>query len=303
MTVRTYSSPGAFKQALEQRLRGSAGHAGGLARQRQLLVFDRFLARVVAVVGEAVILKGGLALEFRLERARTTRDIDLRMVGSPDEVLARLQEAGRRDLGEYMTFEVVPDQHHPTIQNDGMQYEGYRFRAECRLAGKLYGQPFGVDVAFGDPILGVPELVVADDVLAFAGIAPPDLRLYPIESHIAEKLHAITMPRLRPNTRVKDLPDIALLATVRTVEASRLRAAFEQTFRFRNTHPLPERIDDPSDRWITPYLAMARNDELEWTTLEEVTSAVRRFLDPVLAGGLDASWDPVGKRWQAPGPG
>jgi hypothetical protein len=39
-------------------------------------------------------------------------------------------------------------------QNDGMQYEGLRFRAECRLAGKLYGQPFGVDVAFGDPILG-----------------------------------------------------------------------------------------------------------------------------------------------------
>ena len=32
--------------------------------------------------------------------------------------------------------------------------DGLRFRAECRLAGKIYGQPFGVDVAFGDPILG-----------------------------------------------------------------------------------------------------------------------------------------------------
>jgi len=26
------------------------------------------------------------------------------------------------------------------------------------LAGKLYGQPFGVDIAFGDPILGEPEV-------------------------------------------------------------------------------------------------------------------------------------------------
>jgi hypothetical protein len=60
-----------------------------------------------------------------------------------------------------------------------MQYDGLRFRAECRLAGKVYGQPFGVDVGFGDPIFGEPDVVVADDVLAFAGIAPPTLRLYP----------------------------------------------------------------------------------------------------------------------------
>ena len=49
MTVRTYSSPEAFKQALEQRLRTSAQSGGEFARKRQLLVFDRFLARVVAV--------------------------------------------------------------------------------------------------------------------------------------------------------------------------------------------------------------------------------------------------------------
>jgi hypothetical protein len=107
------------------------------------------------------------------------------------------------------------DTEQPKIQNDGMKYEGLRFRAECRLAGKLYGQAFGVDVAFGDPILGEPETVVADDVLEFAGIAPPVVRLYPIETHIAEKLHAYTMPRARPNTGIKDLPDIALLATTR----------------------------------------------------------------------------------------
>lgn len=76
----------------------------------------------------------------------------------------------------------------------GIVYQGLRFRAECKLAGKVYGQPFGVDVAFGDPILGEPESVVAEDVLAFAGIAPPTLRLYPIETHLAEKLHAYCMP-------------------------------------------------------------------------------------------------------------
>jgi hypothetical protein len=100
-----------------------------------------------------------------------------------------------------------------------MQYEGKRLRAECKLAGKLYGQPFGVDVAFGDPMLNEPETLVAEDVLSFAGVPPPTLRLYPVETHLAEKLQAYTMPRHRPNTRVKDLPDIALLATARTLDA------------------------------------------------------------------------------------
>jgi hypothetical protein len=94
-------------------------------------------------------------------------------------------------------------------------------------------------------MLGPPEIVVAEDVLGFAGIAPPTLRIYPIETHIAEKLHAFTMPRARPNSRVKDLPDLALLASAGPLEAERLRAALEQTFTFRKTHALPPALPAP----------------------------------------------------------
>jgi len=298
MTVRTYSSPEAFKQALEQRLRSSEKSGVEMARRRQLLVFERFLARIVAVLGDAATLKGGLALECRLERARTTKDVDLRLMGSPYNILAKLQEAGRRDLGDFMTFEVGPDEDHPEIQNDGMQYNGLRFRAEGKLAGKLYGQRFGVDVAFGDPILGDPELMVAEDVLSFAGIPPPTLRLYPIETHIAEKLHAYTMPRKRPSTRVKDLPDLALLATAQTLDAKRLREALDQTFTFRKTHPLATNLPAPLSVWATPYAAMAREDQLAWPTLEDVAGAAQAFLDPVLAGSLDATWLPETWGWR-----
>ena len=247
------------------------------------------------MLGDAATLKGGLVLELRLDRARTTKDVDLRLVGSPEEVLGRLQEVGRKQLGDFMAFELAPDADHPQIANDGMQYEGQRFRAECKLAGKLYGHPFGVDVAFGDPILGEPEVVVADDVLAFAGIAPPTLRLYPLETHIAEKLHAYTMPRARPNSRVKDLPDLALLATARPIEAKRLRAALELTFTFRKTHALPAAVPAPNETWRRPYESMAREDLLIWATLDDATQAARAFLDPVLAGLVEATWDP--RRW------
>jgi hypothetical protein len=297
MTPRTYSSPEAFKQALEQRLRASAKSGAEFARKRQLLVFDRFLARIVDTFGDTATLKGGLVLELRLERARTTKDVDLRMTGSPEGVLAKLQQAGRQNRGDFMTFEVRPDDDHPEIQGDGMQYDGLRFRTECKLAGKLYGQPFGIDLGFGDPILGEPEVVVAEDILAFAGVAPPALRLYPIETHIAEKLHAYTMPRTRPNTRVKDLPDLALLATAQPLDAKRLRAALEQTFTFRKTHALPAAVPAPLAAWRTPYAAMAREDQLPWQTLDDATTAAQAFLDPVLAGGFDATWTAATWAW------
>jgi hypothetical protein len=262
VTVRTYASPEAFKQAVEQRLRAMSNAGTDFGRRRQLLVFDRFLARVVAVLGDAVMLKGGLVVELRLERARTTKDVDLRLTGSPEHVLRQLQEAARLDLGDFLVFEVGPDDEHPEINNEGMQYEGMRFRAVCRLAGKRYGNPFGVDVAFGDPILGPPEVIIADDILGFAGIAPPTLRIYPIETHVAEKLHAYTLPRKRPNSRVKDLPDIALLAGVKALDSKLLRAALEQTFQFRKTHHLPAAFPAPLPSWEAPYEAMAREDQL-----------------------------------------
>jgi hypothetical protein len=158
VTDPAYATPAAFKQALAQRLRNASSFERvDLARRRQLLVFERFLARVFAQLGERVWLKGGLVLELRLKRARTTKDVDLRCIGEPERIVEELRAAGRLQLGDFMTFELAPHAHHPTIQNGGMKYDGLRLRAECRLAAKVYGQPFGVDVAFGDPLISVPD--------------------------------------------------------------------------------------------------------------------------------------------------
>lgn len=92
---RTYASPEAFRMALEQRLRTQARDQGrDLSRQRQLVVFDRFLARVFEHLGERVIAKGGITLELRLERARTTKDVDLWMKGDAAKTLDTLRELG-----------------------------------------------------------------------------------------------------------------------------------------------------------------------------------------------------------------
>jgi hypothetical protein len=166
-----YPKPEAFRQALEQRLRNVARlQNADIARLRQVLVFDRFLTRIFQVLRERVVAKGGVVLELRLERARTTRDLDLRMTGSSTDLIGQLNKAGALRLGDHLTFDVALDRHHPTLEGDGLVYEGQRFRVEAALAGKIYGSSFGLDVGFGDVMTVPPEMIDGSDFLAFAGV-------------------------------------------------------------------------------------------------------------------------------------
>ena len=299
---RAYATPGAFKHALEDRLRAEARRNGlNPGRLRQLLIFDRLLGRLSLEFGDAVVTKGGVALELRLARARTTRDVDVRLAGTSTHVLERLQAAGRRELGDFLTFLVREQAEEPLIEGEGIIYEGRRFRAEAQLGGQRYGDPFGLDVAFGDVLTGEVEVMEGSHLLGFIGVARSRIRLYPRETHLAEKLHAYTLPRERENTRVKDLPDMALLGLAGPLDAGLLRVALQRTFGFRRTHALPKTVPAPPASWAVPYARMARDNELPWKSLEEVTGADSTFLGTVLAGG-EGIWAPDTWDWRSPTP-
>ena len=59
-------------------------------------------------------------------------------------------------------------------------------------------------------------------------------------------------------------------------------------------------MPEPLPAWVAPYAAMAHEDQLAWPTLDEVTRAAKAFLDPVLAGDLDAVWTPETWTWGRP---
>lgn len=295
MPPQTYASPEAFKQAVERRIRTAAG-APGMGRFRQVLVFDRFLARMFEHFGERAIVKGGVVLELRLERARTTRDVDIRLSGSGETLLSELEAIGRLDLGDFLSFTVEPDRDHPTIEGDGMVYEGRRFRVQGMLAGRIYAGPFGLDVGFGDVLTEPPETIEGSDFLSFAGVPRARHRIYPRVVHIAEKLHAYTLPRPRENSRVKDLPDLALLAQIGPLEGIAVRNALDATFTFRKTHPLPPALPAPPASWTARYAKIARDDELPWASIDVLEAAVRSFLDPILAGTA-GMWSPGAWAW------
>lgn len=301
MTTKTYKTPEAFRGALHDRIKKDADRQKlPFNRVRMRWIFERFLARVVQEFTDCVALKGGLALELRLGAARSTKDVDLRMLGAPDELLPRLQSAGHKDLGDFMRFEVRFDTDRLKMTNPGIEYEGYRLQADCKIAGKVYGS-FGVDVVFGGVLEGVAEPIVCPDILNFIGVPPPTILVIPIVTHIAEKLHAYTFPWEDPeqNSRLKDFPDLALLASVGDIDVNGLRSALRNTFKARNTHELVSVLLDPRSSWTESYERLAEENGLAWPTLDAVTKAVHEFLDPVLTGAAVGRWSAAQWSWHA----
>ena len=255
---------------------------------------DRALARLWEGLGDRVLLKGGLALELRLDEVRSTRDIDLRLQGAVESL--ELRRAGQLDLGDGFTFAIDPDPRHPTIAGAGVRYQGSRFRVQPKFAGKDYGRAFGLDVAVGGAVTGSVDVVRGDDLLTFLGLLPGSYRLLPRETHVAEKLHAYTLPRQgQLNSRVKDLPDLALLGRTGGFDAGVLRSAIDRTFDQRATHGVPAALASPPDVWAAVYAEMAAEDGLPWPTLGSVFSAAGAFIDGALEG--EGIWDPARAVW------
>jgi Nucleotidyl transferase AbiEii toxin, Type IV TA system len=84
-----YESGAAFRRALEDSLRTlSLSSTLPLVRLRKMVAFDRLLARLIAAEPDRWVLKGGLALQFRLgSRARKTKDIDLFLTAPPTTLI------------------------------------------------------------------------------------------------------------------------------------------------------------------------------------------------------------------------
>lgn len=296
--TQSYKTPTAFRTAFETRLKDEAKRSGrNFERLRQIQLYERFLARIFPCFEGSVILKGGLALEFRLERARSTKDIDLHVWGNPDDVLVKLREAGQQNLGDYFSFDITLDGDNPDIVADGLKYGGKRYRVIPRLAGTPYGWPFGVDIALADTLIGRPEWIDGSAFFSFVGLEPLRCRVYPLATHLAEKLDAYTQPRPTENSRVKDLPDIALLATAGPLEGPALYSAIEQVFHHRKRESIPTFIPDPPDSWGPRYAVMAKAEHLSWPTLDILLTAVRAFLHPVLNSHM-GRWDPLRWEWR-----
>lgn len=111
-----------FRKALYDRLNRQAQEEGAdVTRLIKRVAFERFLARLFSTGSERWVLKGGYALELRLEgRARATRDLDLGLPPpSSDDLLEELQRAAERDLEDFFSFRVRQAKGHLSARLSG----------------------------------------------------------------------------------------------------------------------------------------------------------------------------------------
>jgi Nucleotidyl transferase AbiEii toxin, Type IV TA system len=283
---RRYATPAALRAALEGRLSSMAKEQGlDLQRLRRQVAFDRLLCRLFRQADSPWLLKGGYAMELRIQSARTTRDIDLAVRKQPkggkdwDAVAIRelLTQASDVDLGDGFVFLIGE----PTLDLDAAPYGGSRFPVDARMAGRRF-VTFHLDVSAGDVLREPFEWLEGRDWFGFAGIPRAKLPAISREEQFAEKLHAYTLPRTgRPNTRVKDLVDMVLLLGSGTIDQSRLAENIRATFRRRRTHDVPSELPAPLPSWDAPFGEMASVCGLDRNMIEQ-----HRHLASFLAGIL-----------------
>lgn len=263
-TIKTYATAGAFRAALEERLKQrSQTDQTDINRLRRQLSFDRLLARLFSGDSAPWALKGGYALELRFKSARSTVDIDLALqravsasIGSAEAnqtVREILQTAAAIPLGDWFEYIIGP----AMLDITAAPYGGARYPVEAHMGGRVFAK-FHIDVGIGDVVMRPLEKATTNDWLTFAGIEPSPVQMIAREQQFAEKIHAYTLPRNAPNSRVKDLVDLALLIADGQLDPEKCANALRLTFERRDTHPLPLSLDVPPQDWQAPFEALAK---------------------------------------------
>jgi hypothetical protein len=287
MPPRTYTTAGAFRRALEERLKKtSLTDQIDLNRIRRQISFDRLLARLFREETAPWALKGGYALELRFKSARSTLDIDLalqRVVpatslgGDANQAVREmLQSVADVPLGDWFEYVIGP----PVMDLTAAPYGGARYPVEARMDERIFAR-FHLDAGLGDVVMEPLETIVCRDWLGFAGIESSQIRMIAREQQFAEKIHAYTLPRHTANSRVKDLVDLALLIGSDGLDKQRIMDALRLTFERRGTHDLPVGLVPPPADWQIPFHALAEECGLP-TDVAPVFAGVQEFLEEVL---------------------
>lgn len=263
---------------------------------------ERFLVRLaMSTHVDRFVLKGAmLYVTWKLDEKRSTMDLDLLGIGSPDptplaEIIGSICAIETEDNG--LTFDrktVVAS----AIREDAV-YDGVRVVVQVHLG--TMPVRFQIDVGFGDAIVPDPLLAEFPALLSERG---PLVMSYPRETVIAEKFHAIVLLGMA-NSRMKDYFDLWMLSRTFSFEWGVLHEAVESTFRRRQT-PLPEGnpiglseefASNESKRLQWAGFVKRQRSAIEPPDLPSVVEALHRFLLPVIASDSKATharenWDP-----------
>ncbi len=254
-----YKTPQNFRSAVQEKLKLISRNDGvDIMRLYRQVGYTHFLARLFRDKTVPWVLKGGHALELRLQESRATKDIDLALKetnffrGSDSEKIDAIKEAlierSRIDLGDYFDFLITG----PKMELDAAPYGGARFQVEALLDGKRF-TIFDLDIGIGDVWIEPHDELELKNYLDFTGFETPKIGVINIEQHFAEKIHAYTVPRQSENSRVKDLVDLYLIVKNEKLNPELLKQCLMETFSRRETHDFSTELKAPPLSWEKPF--------------------------------------------------
>lgn len=193
---------------------------------------ERFLARLEkSKYRSNFILKGALLLlAYDIPVVRPSKDIDFlgeQTTNNLDEVRSAIRSVAEVQFADGVTFD-ADDLEVQQITEDA-EYGGLRIKISATVGGDFHR--LQLDIGFGDIIVDGPVNMDYPSLLEFAS---PNIKVYSLESAIAEKFEAIVSLGTL-GSRMKDYFDVWYLTQNHDIDDKRLQKAIIITFRQRNT--------------------------------------------------------------------
>lgn len=296
-----YETPSAFRTALKDRFEqiARADRRYSLHELQRQFAYDRALAKLFSSIdADRWVLKGAGALLARLATARHSKDIDMFFTATDadvDDAVDALQAALRIDLGDHFTFDITRV---APLQEEA---KGARVHVNARLGPTLFAT-FHIDVVVGTVMTGTPDVVAPLTPLDIEGLIRPRYRVFPVADHLADKLCATISThagrgRSASSSRVKDLVDIAIIATTLEIDSQALRIAVATNAALRRLD-LPEcfAVPDPVG-WAARYPRVAAESPGPVPDYDTAVSVASEVFDPVLDATATGVWDPSVQAW------
>lgn len=246
---------------------------------------ERFLYRLsISPFRENFILKGALLLlPYNLPVTRPTKDVDFLSTGfqnDPVVIQNIMRQIVSLSAGDGIDFETDTITTESITEQD--EYNGVR----CKIGGNVGGITFSIqiDIGFGDEIVPSPNSMDFPVILDYP---VPHLKVYSLESAIAEKLEAIVSLNFL-TSRMKDFYDILFLSRNHSFMKVLLHEAIVATFNRRGTNIADmesifsnEFMND--DRLTRQWDAFVQRQNLDRNEkFPTVMKEIKNFLQPIV---------------------
>lgn len=269
----------------------------------QHYAIERFLYRLSrSKHTNQFVLKGALLFRiWGLSAFRPTRDIDLlgQTSNEIENLTAIIKDVCTQEVQEDGLLFDLNTVTGERIKEDA-DYEGVRVRFNGLLGtARVHLQ---IDIGFGDVVSPAPKVKTYPVILPMPA---PELRIYPPETVVAEKLQAMVFLG-SINSRMKDFYDLWILACRFEFQGSALQEAIRLTFEHRDT-------DIPAGEPVAFSMQFAKEKQSQWraffTTsaitdvpdqMELVLMHLKEFILPIFESVRAGR--KFGKKWKAGGP-